>query len=122
MPDPLRRRHEENANDGPYVPRHRYRRHVARDRRGRAPQPDQTRRADTAPPGLVRGDRGPRTDRGRRGGPLPGGDQGRVPPRRRLTGDTMDAMSSLPDDIADRIAGAPISWGVCEVPGWGHQL
>jgi inosose dehydratase len=25
------------------------------------------------------------------------------------------------DDI-DRIAGAPISWGVCEVPGWGYQL
>ncbi|MFI7005482.1 TIM barrel protein [Streptomyces sp. NPDC050145] len=24
--------------------------------------------------------------------------------------------------IAQRIAGAPISWGVCEVPGWGHQL
>src|SRR5258705_8460350 len=23
---------------------------------------------------------------------------------------------------AHRIAGAPISWGVCEVPGWGHQL
>jgi inosose dehydratase len=22
----------------------------------------------------------------------------------------------------DRIAGAPISWGVCEVPGWGFQL
>jgi inosose dehydratase len=22
----------------------------------------------------------------------------------------------------ERIAGAPISWGVCEVPGWGHQL
>ncbi|MFI0450134.1 TIM barrel protein [Actinomadura sp. 6N118] len=21
-----------------------------------------------------------------------------------------------------RIAGAPISWGVCEVPGWGHQF
>ena len=21
-----------------------------------------------------------------------------------------------------RIAGAPISWGVCEVPGWGFQL
>jgi len=21
----------------------------------------------------------------------------------------------------DRVAGAPISWGVCEVPGWGHQ-
>jgi len=24
-------------------------------------------------------------------------------------------------DISDRIAGAPISWGVCEVPGWGWQ-
>ncbi len=24
--------------------------------------------------------------------------------------------------IQARIAGAPISWGVCEVPGWGHQL
>ncbi|MCW4352408.1 TIM barrel protein [Hoyosella sp. YIM 151337] len=23
---------------------------------------------------------------------------------------------------ADRVAGAPISWGVCEVPGWGFQL
>ncbi len=23
---------------------------------------------------------------------------------------------------ADRIAGAPISWGLCEVPGWGYQL
>ncbi|MHB8296044.1 MAG: TIM barrel protein [Acidimicrobiales bacterium] len=23
---------------------------------------------------------------------------------------------------AARVAGAPISWGVCEVPGWGHQL
>lgn len=22
----------------------------------------------------------------------------------------------------DRIVGAPISWGVCEVPGWGYQL
>src|SRR5919106_3635096 len=21
-----------------------------------------------------------------------------------------------------RLAAAPISWGVCEVPGWGHQL
>jgi inosose dehydratase len=27
--------------------------------------------------------------------------------------------TSLP---RDRIAGAPISWGLCEVPGWGHQL
>ena len=24
--------------------------------------------------------------------------------------------------ISDRIAAAPISWGVCEVPGWGYQL
>src|SRR5258708_24751697 len=24
--------------------------------------------------------------------------------------------------IMNRIAGAPISWGVCEVPGWGYQL
>lgn len=23
---------------------------------------------------------------------------------------------------SSRVAGAPISWGVCEVPGWGHQL
>ena len=29
-------------------------------------------------------------------------------------------MPSTPAD--QRIAGAPISWGVCEVPGWGHQL
>ncbi|MFT4288394.1 sugar phosphate isomerase/epimerase family protein [Nocardioides sp.] len=26
------------------------------------------------------------------------------------------------NDLRSRIAGAPISWGVCEVPGWGHQL
>lgn len=25
-------------------------------------------------------------------------------------------------NIRERVAGAPISWGVCEVPGWGHQL
>lgn len=24
--------------------------------------------------------------------------------------------------VLERTAGAPISWGVCEVPGWGHQL
>jgi inosose dehydratase len=24
--------------------------------------------------------------------------------------------------LAARVAGAPISWGVCEVPGWGYQL
>lgn len=28
-------------------------------------------------------------------------------------------MSTAPQH---RIAGAPISWGVCEVPGWGYQL
>ncbi|MGW7680185.1 sugar phosphate isomerase/epimerase family protein [Kribbella sp. NPDC054772] len=25
-------------------------------------------------------------------------------------------------ELVDRIAGAPISWGVCEVPGWGWQF
>jgi inosose dehydratase len=24
--------------------------------------------------------------------------------------------------IADRIAAAPVSWGICEVPGWGYQM
>jgi inosose dehydratase len=24
--------------------------------------------------------------------------------------------------LTGRVAGAPISWGVCEVPGWGHQM
>lgn len=24
--------------------------------------------------------------------------------------------------VQSRFAGAPISWGVCEVPGWGHQM
>ncbi len=24
--------------------------------------------------------------------------------------------------LSARVAGAPITWGVCEVPGWGHQL
>jgi inosose dehydratase len=27
-----------------------------------------------------------------------------------------------PSGLVDRLAGAPISWGVCEVPGWGLQL
>jgi inosose dehydratase len=37
-------------------------------------------------------------------------------------------MASAPEPssgagpIAARIAGAPISWGVCEVPGWGYQM
>jgi inosose dehydratase len=30
--------------------------------------------------------------------------------------------TSEPPTAEGRIAGAPISWGVCEVPGWGHQL
>lgn len=30
-------------------------------------------------------------------------------------------MSARPA-LEDRIAGAPISWGVCEVAGWGYQL
>ena len=25
-------------------------------------------------------------------------------------------------DFFDRLVGAPISWGVCEVPGWGKIL
>jgi inosose dehydratase len=27
-----------------------------------------------------------------------------------------------PRPVGPRVAGAPISWGVCEVPGWGYQL
>ena len=27
-----------------------------------------------------------------------------------------------PTALVDRVATAPISWGVCEVPGWGYQL
>lgn len=30
-------------------------------------------------------------------------------------------MTTQTPPLADRIAGAPISWGVCEVPGWGWQ-
>ncbi|GAA3935468.1 sugar phosphate isomerase/epimerase [Actinomadura viridis] len=30
--------------------------------------------------------------------------------------------AGMPGIAAERIAGAPISWGVCEVPDWGHQL
>lgn len=30
-------------------------------------------------------------------------------------------MSTQIPPLSDRIAGAPISWGVCEVPGWGWQ-
>ncbi|MBV9208572.1 MAG: TIM barrel protein [Actinobacteria bacterium] len=32
-------------------------------------------------------------------------------------------MTTSPDQTGTgKIAGAPISWGVCEVPGWGYQL
>src|SRR5215475_7525795 len=24
--------------------------------------------------------------------------------------------------VDERVGGAPISWGVCEAPGWGHEL
>lgn len=30
--------------------------------------------------------------------------------------------ASVRPPLTERIAGAPISWGVCEVPGWGFQL
>jgi inosose dehydratase len=29
---------------------------------------------------------------------------------------------SIRRPVRDRVAGAPISWGVCEVPDWGYQL
>jgi inosose dehydratase len=28
----------------------------------------------------------------------------------------------IPADLLERVAGAPISWGVCEAPGWGVQI
>lgn len=37
-----------------------------------------------------------------------------------MTGENGTASRRSP--LAGRIAGAPISWGVCEVPGWGFQL
>ncbi|HSE70859.1 MAG TPA: TIM barrel protein [Nocardioidaceae bacterium] len=30
--------------------------------------------------------------------------------------------SAVSVPLRSRVAGAPISWGVCEVPGWGYQL
>jgi inosose dehydratase len=33
-----------------------------------------------------------------------------------------DALDQHASHLRSRIAGAPISWGVCEVPGWGRQL
>lgn len=37
-----------------------------------------------------------------------------------MTGENGKLSGESP--LAGRIAGAPISWGVCEVPGWGYQL
>lgn len=37
-------------------------------------------------------------------------------------GATVPAAPAVRTPLRARIAGAPISWGVCEVPGWGHQL
>ena len=35
---------------------------------------------------------------------------------------TTPGSSTPPTPGQPRIAGAPISWGVCEVPNWGYQL
>ena len=35
---------------------------------------------------------------------------------------SQDSPGGAAGQAGRRIAGAPISWGVCEVPGWGHQL
>src|SRR3954454_17378927 len=33
-----------------------------------------------------------------------------------------DALGAQDLPLLSRVAGAPISWGLCEVPNWGHQL
>src|SRR5690606_23465139 len=38
------------------------------------------------------------------------------------TSTTAAASPTSRPPLVERIAGAPISWGVCEVPDWGHQL
>jgi inosose dehydratase len=43
--------------------------------------------------------------------------------RRGCGGDELNVKTVVDaSDLDDRLAGAPISWGVCEVPGWGLQL
>jgi inosose dehydratase len=37
-------------------------------------------------------------------------------------GSTSDGSAGGAGSISERLAGAPISWGVCEVPGWGLML
>ena len=39
-----------------------------------------------------------------------------------MTDPTLRSRARTTTAAQNRIAGAPISWGVCEVPGWGHQL
>jgi inosose dehydratase len=36
--------------------------------------------------------------------------------------ETVDQAPDAAAVLGGRVAGAPISWGVCEVPGWGHVL
>jgi inosose dehydratase len=36
--------------------------------------------------------------------------------------DRNETPAAAADDLVARLAGAPISWGVCEVPGWGRML
>src|SRR5207342_2555939 len=52
----------------------------------------------------------------------------RAPPDPDRRGAVMTTGTCPPDRLAadpgavQRMAAAPISWGVCEVPGWGYQL
>jgi inosose dehydratase len=39
-----------------------------------------------------------------------------------LTSAAREAETLLVGPVLDRLAGGPISWGVCEVPGWGAEL
>jgi inosose dehydratase len=43
-----------------------------------------------------------------------------VPRARDMTSEVRERRDGL--DSGRRLAAAPISWGVCEVPGWGRQL
>ena len=40
----------------------------------------------------------------------------------RIAAVSSDDLHTATRPVRSRIAGAPISWGVCEVPGWGFQL
>ncbi len=39
-----------------------------------------------------------------------------------MTGSKARPASLAAAGLLGRVAGAPITWGVCEVPGWGHQM